>query len=227
MLKVKDVRKRLGSRRILDGVSLSCDSGEVAVILGENGAGKSTLLRIVAGLIEPDSGDVSIRGASLRGGGRKARAELGYVPDATQMLPDLLVEEFVALVRALKQLANDAPTEIELRWRERFGLTTVWGQRFSTLSFGQRKRACTVAALAGDPWLLVLDEPSNGLDPEAIELMIELIAERRTRGGATVLVSNDSACVERVAGVRYRLGAGHLHEGARPSVAGFDEASPA
>jgi len=225
MLKVKDVRKRLGSRRILESVSLSCAAGEIGVILGENGAGKSTLLRIVAGLIEPDAGEVTIHGASLRNGGRKAREQLGYVPDATQMLPDLLVEEFVSLVRALKQLPSQTYSDLELRWRDRFGLTPVWGQRFSTLSFGQRKRACTVAALAGDPWLLVLDEPSNGLDPAGIELMVELIAERKARGEATLLVSNDTAFVNEVGGNRYRLASGRLGEpahapGVEPVAAG-------
>jgi ABC-type multidrug transport system ATPase subunit len=149
------------------------------------------------------------------------------VPDATQMLPDLLVEEFVALVRALKQLPKDTPTPIELHWRERLGVAPVWRQRFSTLSFGQRKRACTVAALVGDPWLLVLDEPSNGLDPEAIGLMVELIAERRERGEATVLVSNDSAFVERVGGARYHLLSGRLREHGREHAVALDQASPA
>lgn len=210
MLEIAQVCKRLGTRRVLDGVSATCGAGEVLVVLGENGAGKSTLLRVVAGIVEPDSGAITLQGAGLHGGNREARRHLGYAPDATQTLPDLLVEELLELVRALKTLPHRLASELEARWWGRLGVDLLHGQRLSTLSFGQRKRVLTAAALAGNPWLLVLDEPSNGLDPAGSSLMLELIAERRARGQATLLASNDAPFVAQLAGKAYHLGGGRL-----------------
>jgi ABC-type multidrug transport system ATPase subunit len=122
----------------------------------------------------------------------------------------LLVEELLALVRALKDLPRRITSEQERSEWNRLGLELLLGQRLSVLSFGQRKRALTAAAIAGDPWLLVLDEPSNGLDPGGANLMLELIAERRARGQATLLASNDGPFVARVAGSNHFLERGRL-----------------
>jgi ABC-2 type transport system ATP-binding protein len=211
MLIARDVTKIFRGRRVLDGIELDCDSGQVCAVLGENGSGKSTLLRVLCGMLEPDRGQISIRGHELTGGGVAARRQLGYVPDGTDTLPDLSLHEFSALVRSLKQLARDPAAERELvRWRERLGLTEAWHQRLTALSFGQRKRACTLAALLGDPWLLILDEPSNGLDPGGVALIVDLIEQRRERGLATVLASNDLPFVEQLHAQRLRLTEGRL-----------------
>jgi ABC-type multidrug transport system ATPase subunit len=123
------------------------------------------------------------------------------------------VEEFVSLVRALKHVGTDDRLEAELlAWRERLGLASIWNQRLSTLSFGQRKRACALAALVGDPWLLVLDEPSNGLDPAGVDLMVRLIEDRRTARKATLLASNDLPFVSRLHARQYLLHAGKIAE---------------
>lgn len=211
MLSARGVTKIFRGRRVLDAVELRVDSGEVCAVLGENGTGKSTLLRVLCGMLEPDSGQISIHGHELTGGGVEARRHLGYVPDGSETLPDLALHEFHALVRSLKQLRLDAAAEREqLRWRERLGLSEAWHQRLTTLSFGQRKRACTLAALLGDPWLLILDEPSNGLDPAGSALLVELIEQRRQRGLATLLASNDRAFVEQLSARRERLHEGRL-----------------
>jgi ABC-type multidrug transport system ATPase subunit len=204
-LQVEQVAKRFGPRWILREVSLSCAAGEVVVVTGENGAGKSTLLRIVVGLIEPDQWHVSLGGARLSGGGVAARRHLGYVPDSTEPLPDLTPEELVALVAALK--GAPAPEE---GWPliDQLGARPIWRQRLSTLSLGQRKRAALLAALVGGPWLLVLDEPSNGLDPAGVSLLLQLIGERRRRGLGTLLSSNDAAFIEALGGTRVHLQGG-------------------
>src|SRR3954470_5930039 len=98
MLKARDVTKIFRGRRVLDGIELDCDSGQVCAVLGENGSGKSTLLRVLCGMLEPDRGQISIRGHELTGGGVAARRHLGYVPDGTDTLPDLSLHEFSALV---------------------------------------------------------------------------------------------------------------------------------
>src|SRR3954470_9652624 len=106
MLKVTDVGKVLGSRRVLDRVSFEVGQAEVAVVRGENGSGKSTLLRVVCGVLTPDGGDVVIAGHSMGRDEVRAKANMGYVPDATDALPELLVHEFIDLVRVLKGSAK-------------------------------------------------------------------------------------------------------------------------
>jgi ABC-type multidrug transport system ATPase subunit len=211
MLTARDLSKTFRGRRVLDRIELSCKSGEVCAVLGQNGSGKSTLLRILCGLIEPDRGTVSIHGHELTGGGVAARQHLGYVPDGAQSLPDLSLQELAALVGSLKRSGGDRAAERELfGWRERLGLTDSWQQRLGTLSFGERKRAWTLLALIGDPWLLILDEPSNGLDPAGAALIRELIEQRCARGQATLLACNDLPFLAPLPARRHRLHEGKL-----------------
>ncbi len=210
MLKLTDVCKVMASRRVLDGVNLSLARGEIGVVLGENGAGKSTLLRVVSGVLTADRGEVAIGGVSMRRDEVRAKGNLGYVPDATDALPELLVREFIDLVRALKRAPLPTANPPAVPWIERLGLGTVWGQSMGSLSFGQRKRVCVLAALCGDPPLLAMDEPSNGLDPEGVALMTEIVHERQKSDGATLLSTNDAAFATRIGGSRYRLARGTL-----------------
>ncbi len=204
-LELAGVHKRLGGRRVLAGVDLRCGPGETAVVMGGNGAGKSTLLRVAAGLLEPDRGEVRLRGHVLSGGGVAARRELGYVPDATDALPDLLVCEFAALVRALKRAPPPPEALID-----GLGVRPFFRRRLRALSFGQRKRALLLAALIGDPWLLLLDEPTNGLDPEGVALTERLVRERAAAGKASAIATNDPPFAAAIAGSVYRLDDGAL-----------------
>lgn len=202
---IRDVGKHLGPQLILHGVSLSVGDSEVVVILGPNGSGKSTLLRLVAGIWEPDQGDILIDGNPLRRGQVKARRLLGYVPDSSDPLPDLLVTEFVSLVARLKDAPLPPPELVE-----RVGVTPYLCQRLGSLSFGQRKRACLLAALIGDPVLLLLDEPSNGLDPRGVQMVIDLIRDRRAQGLATLLSTNDEQFGAALDATCLRIEQGHL-----------------
>jgi ABC-2 type transport system ATP-binding protein len=211
MLKVTGLCKMLGTRRVLEHLALEVGPGEVAVVRGENGSGKSTLLRVVCGLLVADEGDVLVGDASMRRDEVRAKARIGYVPDATDSLPELLVREFIDLIWALKAPAFERLDPPSTALIARLALEPVWGQSIGALSFGQRKRMCLLAATCGDPPLLVLDEPSNGLDPEGTTLVADLIAERCASGHATLLTTNDDAFAARIAGARYRLSDGRLH----------------
>jgi ABC-type multidrug transport system ATPase subunit len=213
-LVAQQLSKRLGRRAVLVQLNLHCGPTELVVLRGENGSGKSTLLRIFAGILDPDAGQVSICGHGLDDGGTRARQQLGYVPDATEPLPELLVGEFLELVRALKQ-APPAPAELLAQ----LAVSDLRLQRMSTLSFGQRKRVCLAAALLGDPWLLLLDEPSNGLDPDGVRMIEALLTARAARGKATILATNDEAFASAVHGTEYRLEGGQLHALAAPAAA--------
>lgn len=210
-LEIERLRKWLAGRWVLDGLELVCEGAGVSAILGANGTGKSTLLRIIAGVLESDGGTVRLDGRRLDGGDRAGLRHLGYVPEAADPLPHLTVGELLALVTALKRAAEPRSELIE-----RLGVQPTLGQRIGTLSLGQRRRAGLLAALIGDPWLLVLDEPTNGLDPGAVELLADLLREHVQRGGAVLLATHDLNFCGAVAARRLRLHAGHLVNEAAP-----------
>jgi ABC-2 type transport system ATP-binding protein len=208
MLRLSDISKRYGRRLVLQQLSASCDPGETLVVVGENGSGKSTLLRIAAGLLEPDSGSVVLREERVSPGTVAGRRHLGFLPDAPDAFPDLSVRELVALADALKS-ARTPPPVID-GWLARLDLGGIVSQQLRSLSFGQRKRAFLLAALLGDPWLLVLDEPSNGLDPPGCALVAEIVRQRRQAGQGTLIGSNDAAFVADIGGRVSRLVQGRL-----------------
>jgi ABC-type multidrug transport system ATPase subunit len=217
MLSVLSVGKRLGGRAVLSDVTFACGAGEVVVITGANGSGKSTLLRIAVGLVEPDRGSVTVGGLPVTGASGRARALLGYLPDATDVLPELSVAELIALVQTFKQ-ASDGTGAAIAALRTRVGADDVWRQRLATLSFGQRKRALLLAALIGAPPLLVLDEPTNGLDGGGHTLIRELVDERRRNGQATVVATNDPQLAVELGATRWQLAGGRLARVALPVV---------
>jgi|GEM_PF-1030204 len=205
-LEVHSLGKRLGGREVLDELDLSCRASDVVVVTGANGSGKTTLLRILGGMLEPTRGSVVVCGHCLRRDPLAARAHLGYVPDGLETLPELLVSEFLHLVETLKaHAAKPRPVVIDERWRELLGVNATWGQRLTSLSFGQRKRVFVLAALTGQPDLLLLDEPTNGLDVQGVGLMRQLVDERRKAGLITVLSTNDVEFQNQVGGINYHL----------------------
>jgi ABC-type multidrug transport system ATPase subunit len=210
MLMLHGVDKRLGGRTVLASVTFACATGEVGVITGENGSGKSTLLRIAVGLVEPDRGHVTVGGLPVTGASGRARALLGYLPDATDVLPELSVAELIALVQTFKRAGGATGDTAVATLRARVGADDIWQQRLATLSFGQRKRALLLAALVGAPPLLVLDEPTNGLDGGGTQLIRELVDDRRRSGGATVVATNDAHLAAELGATRWRLAGGRL-----------------
>ncbi len=205
MLAVDDLQKRLGGRRVLDGLGLTCEAGTITAIVGPNGAGKSTLLSILAGVMEPDAGSVDIDGASITRQRTRARARLGYVPEAADPPPHLTVDELIALVVALRR-ARPLPAEM----RAQLGIEPLAHHRIDRLSLGERRRACLAAALVGDPALLVLDEPTNGLDEAGVGALAELLEARRSAGCVIVLATHDTDFARRLGARVMHLEAGRL-----------------
>ncbi len=218
MLKVQGVDKRLGGRAVLSDVTFACAGTEVAVITGENGSGKSTLLRIAVGLVEPDRGSVTVGALPVTGASGQARALLGYLPDATDVLPELSVAELIALVQTFKRASGPGPAAAIATLRTRVGADDIWHQRLATLSFGQRKRALLLAALIGTPPLLVLDEPTNGLRRRWYCVSDrELVDERSAGPGhATLVATNDPHLAAELSATRWQLASGRLRRVALP-----------
>ena len=204
MLSIQALCKRVGGRTVLDQATLDHSGPGVVWLRGENGCGKSTLLKCVVGLWRPDAGDVRVQGRSTVHDG-EARRELGYVPDVFAPFPDLSVAEMLTLVAALKRSPPVARSLIE-----RLGVGSFLHQGVTRLSAGQTRRAALLAALIGDPWLLVLDEPTTGLDVGGVALLRDLLFERSAAGQACLLVTHDAAFAEGLGAVAHDLVDGAL-----------------
>lgn len=199
-LVIKGIQKRFGGREVLRGLELVVERGETVAVVGPNGAGKSTLLGVVAGIIEPEAGSVTLEGEPLIGRRAPARARLGFVPEGADPPPHLLAGELLALCAALKQVGIP-PTSL----LERLGVAALLEQPVGSMSLGQRRRTCLAAALVGEPLLLVLDEPTNGLDPGGVEMLASLLRDHREAGGMALISTHDRAFAEAAGAKLIRL----------------------
>ncbi|HET9971339.1 MAG TPA: ABC transporter ATP-binding protein [Streptosporangiaceae bacterium] len=190
-VEVRDLAVDLDRTPILHGVSCSAGSGGWLALIGPNGAGKTTLLRAVAGLL-PHRGEVLLGGggAGLLSGRDRARL-IAYVPQEPVLPPDMTVAEYVLLGRTPYVSYLGAPghsdREAATRAAERLGVSRFAGRRLASLSGGERKRVVLARALAQDPRVLLLDEPTTSLDIGHQQQVLDLVDELRRTGGLTVL----------------------------------------
>ena len=187
-----------GARLAVDHVSFEVQPGEVMGLLGPNGSGKSTILRILTGYLRPTSGTVRVAGYDVVSHGLQARKQLGYVPEDVPLYTHMRVGEFLQLMGRVRGLPEAALQGAVDGVVERLSLGRVYGLLISKLSRGYRQRVAIAQALLGKPKLLVLDEPTNGLDPRQIIEVRELI--RKLAGELAIIVtSHILAEIERVA----------------------------
>ena len=192
---VEDLHHGFGRRTVLDGVSLAVPAGSVFALLGRNGEGKTTLVRCLLGQLQPRSGRISVLGRDPWRRRAELMAEVGMVPEAPELPPARRVREVVRFCAALEPRWDGAAASARL---ERFGIAP--GRRIAELSRGQKAQLQLAIALAGRPQLLVLDDPTLGLDALARrELHEELVGELAERGTTVFLTSHDLDGVERLA----------------------------
>lgn len=203
MLEFRQVTKTFydpgrGPVRAVDGIDLSINEG-VTALIGANGAGKSTLLRLAATLLVPDSGSITFAGIDAVRDGERLRARLGYLSTTTRLPPRLTVREVLRFQAGLLGMdAASATGRIE-DLRARFGLASIIDQRCQGLSTGQAQRAALARTLLGDPDLLILDEPTTGLDVVMARALVEAIRDVRRAGRVVVVATHVMAEVEAVA----------------------------
>jgi len=190
--------KSYGPRRVVDGVSFDVQPGEVMGLLGPNGSGKSTILRILTGYLQPSSGRAWIMGHDVVTASLRAREQLGYVPEDAPLYTHMRVREFLAFMGRVRGLGGAALRRAVDEVVERLACAPVVDAPIGRLSRGYRQRVAIAQALLGRPRLLVLDEPTNGLDPRQIIEVRELI-RTLAQELAVLVTSHILAEVERVA----------------------------
>jgi ABC-2 type transport system ATP-binding protein len=196
MLALRGIVRTYGRRRAVAGVSLEVAAGEAVLLVGRNGAGKTTLLRVAAGFLDPDAGEVIVDGVAMSADRARAQARLGYLPEHAPAPGELTVREHLYLRARQKRAgagtagaAGGAAAEAAVdRAIALAGLGDTTRQTIATLSKGFRQRVGLADALLGDPPLVILDEPTSGMDPiQVVQLREHLIAAARDRA---VLVSS-------------------------------------
>jgi ABC-2 type transport system ATP-binding protein len=187
-VRARGVTKRYGRVSALNDFSLSIQPGEVVCLLGPNGSGKTTFIRLLSGFLSPTAGTLEVGGYDVQLQAMQARLRVGYAPEAAPIYRHMRVREFLAFMARLRRVPGARVNEAVDRVAEQLALTDRMNAPLPTLSRGYRQRVCIAQALVHEPQLLILDEPSNGLDPRQIIEMRHLI--RSLAGQYSVLMSS-------------------------------------
>lgn len=177
MIEIKDLSRSFGETKAVDGISFAVDSGEIVGFLGPNGAGKTTTLRMIVGFLQPEAGSIELDGESVFRDPLAASARIGYLPEHNPLYEEMSVREFLVYMGEIRRMPKDF-----LRRRLEFvraacGLEPVWLKPVKALSKGFKQRTGLAQAILHDPDVLLLDEPTGGLDPNQIIEIRRLIRE--------------------------------------------------
>ena len=175
MIEVKNVTKKYGKFVALDDISFNIKEGEIVGFLGPNGAGKSTTMNIITGYIESSSGEVIVNGYNVSKKPKKAKQQIGYMPENVPLYTDLTVKEFIKYMAELKLVDRKNRKEAISKVIKDTGLIEVENKLIKNLSRGYKQRVSLAGALIGNPKILILDEPTVGLDPKQIAEIRNLI----------------------------------------------------
>jgi phospholipid/cholesterol/gamma-HCH transport system ATP-binding protein len=205
MIKIRGLKKRLGTKQVLDGVDLDIEQGETMLVMGRSGTGKSVLLKHIIGLMTPDEGSIEVDGVDLVGMREEelnaVRQRFGMLFQGAALFDSLTVGENIAL--PLREHTAMSEAEIQARVGERLewvGLSAVEDMKPASLSGGMKKRVGLARAIAMDPQFVLYDEPTTGLDPIMADVIDQLIRSMQKRLGVTsVVVTHDMASAFKVA----------------------------
>ncbi len=198
MIKVDNLVKVFGTKRAVDGISFAVERGEVLGFLGPNGAGKSTSMRMITGFITPTGGKVSVGGHDIVENPIPAKRLIGYLPENAPAYTDMTVNGFLGFTAEIRGLRGDAKKKAVNRAVELCFLESVLHQSVETLSKGYRHRTCFAQSIIHDPDVLILDEPTDGLDPNQkheIRTLIKRMGEKKAIIFSThILEEVDAVC---------------------------------
>ena len=172
-IQVDSIIKEYGTQKALNGVSFKIDSGEIVGFLGPNGAGKSTMMKIITTYIEPTSGSVLVNGFDTKDNGIEVKQSVGYLAEHNPLYLDFYVREYLKFHADIHKVSKERIEEVI----NLVGLIDIKGKKINQLSKGYRQRVGLAAALLHDPEVLILDEPTTGLDPNQLKEIRDLIRE--------------------------------------------------
>ena len=202
MIKIENLVKTFGAKRAVDGISFNVERGEVVGFLGPNGSGKSTTMRMITGYYAPDGGKVSVGGHDVTESPLETKRLIGYLPENAAAYTDMTVRGFLEFAAELRGLSGGAKRKAVARSVEQCFLSSVLHQSIDTLSKGYRHRTCLAQALIHDPEVLILDEPTDGLDPnqkhEVRNLIKELGRSKAVVFSTHILEEVDAACTRAI-----------------------------
>ena len=198
MIKVQNLTKHFGPKVAVNGISFSVEKGEVLGFLGPNGAGKSTSMRMITGFIPPTAGTITVGGFDMVENPIAAKRLIGYLPENAPAYPDMTVSGFLNFTAEIRGLSGDAKKKAVNRALEMCFLESVAHQSVDTLSKGYRHRTCFAQSIIHDPEVLILDEPTDGLDPNQkheVRTLIRRMGEKKAIIFSThILEEVDAAC---------------------------------
>jgi ABC-2 type transport system ATP-binding protein len=202
MIEVEQLSKHFGAKKAVDDISFTVDKGEILGFLGPNGAGKSTTMRMITGFIPPTAGRVRIGGADVGDAPLAARRQIGYLPENAPVYPDMTVQgylEFCAEVRGFAGFDRQSRVAATI---EKCFLNNVTYQTVSTLSKGYKQRVCFAQSILHDPEYLILDEPTDGLDPnqkhEVRQMIKTMATEKAIIFSTHILDEVDAVCTRAI-----------------------------
>ncbi|WP_062314884.1 ABC transporter ATP-binding protein [Demequina rhizosphaerae] len=198
-LELRGAVRAYGGLRALDGLSLAVEPGEIHAIIGLNGAGKTTAMKALVGHTRLDSGEARLLGTPVAAAGPSTLSRLGFVIDQPFGYPELTVRDNIVHAARLHGLARDAATRAASSWIARLELEPWAGRRARGLSLGNRQRLGLACAAAHEPDLLILDEPTNALDPAGVLLLRDVIVAAADRGAGVLVSSHHLDEVSRIA----------------------------
>lgn len=209
MIEVENLSKHFGSKTAVDNLTFTVKKGEVLGFLGPNGAGKSTTMRMITGFIPPSAGDAKLCGISIVDQPTEAKKKVGYLPESAPLYNDMTVSGFLRFCADIRGLAGSAKKDAVERVIDTCFLNSVANQGIDTLSKGYRHRTCLAQSLLHDPEVLILDEPTDGLDPNQkheIRQLIKRLGETKTILFSThILEEVEAACTRAVIVDRGRI----------------------
>jgi Cu-processing system ATP-binding protein len=193
MIEISNLNKKFGKLTVLDGLDLHIDSGGIFAVLGPNGSGKTTLIKSILGMVIPDQGEINIDGDSVLGEW-KYRNDINYLPQIANFPANLNVRELIKMVKNLRpKEANDK----ELI--ERFGLEVFLDKKLGNLSGGTKQKVNILLTFMFESDLIILDEPTTGLDPISLIHLKEIIREERSKGKTILITTHIMSFVEEIA----------------------------
>ena len=207
MIQVEELVKKFGSTVAVNGISFTVHDGEIYGLLGPNGSGKSTTMKILAGILTPTSGRVTVNGIDVSEDPIGVKRITGYVPETPVLYESLAPVELFNFVGSVRGVPRDVLQERVDKLVKAFGIEGYLGEMIGSLSFGTKQKVSLITALLHDPEVLILDESMNGLDPKSARILRELLLQFKEEGKSIVFSTHVMAIAETICdrvGVIYR-----------------------